>query len=64
MTLSILPEAFTNYTIPCGVTSVHIETVGAAGATGGNSASGGSGGLGGYAAGDLAVTPDGSFSSL
>jgi hypothetical protein len=49
-----------NYTIPCGVTSVHIETVGAAGAagaTGGNSASGGSGGLGGYAAGDLAVTP-------
>lgn len=48
------------FTVPCGVTSVFVQTWGAqggAGATGGNSVLGGSGGLGGYAEGFLAVAP-------
>jgi hypothetical protein len=48
------------FTVPCGVTSVFIQTWGAqggAGALGGNSVAGGSGGLGGYAEGFLAVNP-------
>ncbi len=48
------------FTVPCGVTSVFIQTWGAqggAGATGGNSATGGAGGLGGYSEGFLAVSP-------
>jgi len=48
------------FTVPCGVTSVFIQTWGAqggSGALGGNSVAGGSGGLGGYAEGFLAVTP-------
>jgi len=48
------------FTVPCGVTSIVIETWGAeggAGATGGNSSTGGIGGLGGYASGTMAVTP-------
>lgn len=48
------------FTVPCGITSIHIDAYGAqggAGATGGNSATGGLGGFGGVASGDLAVTP-------
>jgi PKD-like domain/Secretion system C-terminal sorting domain len=48
------------FTVPCGVTSVFVQTWGAQGGTGavgGNSVSGGSGGLGGYAEGFLAVAP-------
>jgi hypothetical protein len=51
------------FTVPCGVTSVFIQTWGAqggAGATGNSNTGptlGGSGGLGGYAEGSLAVTP-------
>jgi hypothetical protein len=51
------------FTVPCGVTSVFIQTWGAQGGAGANGNSnagptlGGSGGLGGYAEGWLAVTP-------
>ncbi|MCA6365332.1 MAG: T9SS type A sorting domain-containing protein [Bacteroidetes bacterium] len=51
------------FTVPCGVTSVFIQTWGAQGAAGANGNSnlgpvvGGGGGLGGYAEGWLAVTP-------
>ncbi len=50
------------FTVPCGVTSVFIQTWGAQGGAGANGNSsapplGGSGGLGGYAEGFLAVTP-------
>ncbi|MGL5891712.1 MAG: glycine-rich protein, partial [Bacteroidia bacterium] len=49
-----------SFTVPCGVTSVFIQTWGAqggAGAVGGNNVAGGAGGLGGYAEGFLAVNP-------
>lgn len=48
------------FTVPCGITSIHIDAYGASGAdgaTGGNSATGGIGGAGGVVSGDLAVTP-------
>ncbi len=48
------------FTVPCGVTSVFIQTWGAqggSGALGGNNVSGGNGGLGGYAEGFRAVAP-------
>jgi PKD-like domain/Secretion system C-terminal sorting domain len=48
------------FTVPCGVTSVFVQTWGAqggSGALGGNNVAGGTGGLGGYAEGFLAVTP-------
>jgi hypothetical protein len=48
------------FTVPCGVTSVFIQTWGAqggSGALGGNNVAGGAGGLGGYAEGFRAVSP-------
>ncbi|MBL7701932.1 MAG: proprotein convertase P-domain-containing protein, partial [Ferruginibacter sp.] len=48
------------FTVPAGVTSLNITTLGAqggSGATGGNGATGGVGGLGSRATGTLAVTP-------
>jgi hypothetical protein len=48
------------FTVPCGVTSVFIQTWGAqggSGAIGGNGVSGGNGGFGGYAEGFLTVAP-------
>ncbi len=47
--------AMDTYTVPAGVTSIHIETWGAQG-NGGTGAGGGVAGLGGYAEGDLTVT--------
>ncbi len=48
------------FTVPCGVTQVHVAAYGAqggSGAVGANSAAGGAGGLGGFAEGDLTVSP-------
>ena len=48
------------FTVPAGVTSINLTTLGAAGgngAVGGNAASGGAGGRGSRATGTLAVTP-------
>jgi Secretion system C-terminal sorting domain/PKD-like domain len=48
------------FTVPCGVTSVFIQSWGAQGGSGdlgGNFVAGGTGGLGGYAEGNLAVNP-------
>jgi hypothetical protein len=52
--------AMQTYTVPCGVTTLHIECYGAqggSGSVGGNSAPGGLGGYGAMTSGDLAVTP-------
>ncbi|MES2557056.1 MAG: T9SS type A sorting domain-containing protein [Bacteroidota bacterium] len=49
-----------NFTVPCGVDSLFVQTWGAQGGTGdlgGSGVSGGGGGLGGYAEGWLLVTP-------
>lgn len=52
--------AMQTFTVPCGVTSVTIECLGAqgaSGANGGNNSTGGAGGNGGSATGTLMVTP-------
>jgi hypothetical protein len=49
--------AFQTYTVPPGITSVRIESWGAAGGDASSQAGIARGGKGGYAAGDLAVTP-------
>ncbi|MDR6966044.1 hypothetical protein J2X31_000037 [Flavobacterium arsenatis] len=63
-TTVILPSGSTNWTVPCGVTSITVEVWGAGGAGGGvtgNPSAGGGGSGGGYVSSTFTVTPNASI---